>query len=92
MLVELEGGLGRGGGVAALLMGVTRAGGLLQLSWQEQTEAHPGLACTSKPSCSHRQSITVSAPGFQIPVHPASPTASAPLRELSGLPHRSSLM
>lgn len=51
--------MSRGRRMAALLMGIPPAGGLLLLSWQEQTEACLGLACASKPSYSYKQSITV---------------------------------
>lgn len=44
-----------------------------------------GHIAASKPSYSQKHSIIASATGFQTPVHLASPTASAPPRELPEL-------
>lgn len=69
----------------ALWMGVTLAVGLLQEGyWQKHPDTCLGPACASKPSYSHKHSITASTTGFQTPVYPASPTASALLGSFLG--------
>lgn len=58
----------------------------------KNSQSLAGAQHVSESFYNYKQSITVSATGFQMPIHHASLTASVPLGELPGFPHTSILI